>query len=422
MQATNEKLSHPCFEQHASKTHGRIHLPVAPKCNIQCAYCNRKFDCANESRPGVTSKVLTPWQALMFVKRYQPVKRQISVVGIAGPGDPMANPEVVLETFELIRNEFPHLSLCLSTNGLNLTEHVETLAHLGVNHLTLTINGFDANIVKELYSWVRFKKKLYRGKDAAEILIERQFEALEKVKQYPFKIKVNSVIVKGVNDDHVLDLAKMLKDFRIDRMNLIPVIDSGKEEFFSVPRQPEADKMERIKHEVSAWVPLMEHCQKCRADAVGLIGEDDPDAAELMDEASKSLGPNAQNRPYVAVATYEGMLVNQHLGEASELQIFGYEEGKIVLKESRRCPEKGLGDDRWDSLAEALSDCRAILVSGVGPKPLKILSKSLSVIEMNGFIDEGLRNIFEGKPLDHLLPRSAFKCGDSCNGTGGGCG
>ena len=60
---SNERLvmaNHPCFSQEAHKRSGRIHLPVAPECNIQCGYCVRKFDCVNESRPGVASTILTP--------------------------------------------------------------------------------------------------------------------------------------------------------------------------------------------------------------------------------------------------------------------------------------------------------------------------------------------------------------------------
>ena len=55
---------HPCFSEEAHHRFGRAHLPVAPACNLQCRYCVRKFDCANESRPGVTSRVLSPEQAL----------------------------------------------------------------------------------------------------------------------------------------------------------------------------------------------------------------------------------------------------------------------------------------------------------------------------------------------------------------------
>ena len=54
---------HPCYSKDAHHKFARIHLPVAPACNIQCNYCNRKYDCSNESRPGVVSEVLSPEEA-----------------------------------------------------------------------------------------------------------------------------------------------------------------------------------------------------------------------------------------------------------------------------------------------------------------------------------------------------------------------
>lgn len=41
-----------------------MHLPVVPKYNIQCNYCNRSFDCINENRLGLTSEILTPALAI----------------------------------------------------------------------------------------------------------------------------------------------------------------------------------------------------------------------------------------------------------------------------------------------------------------------------------------------------------------------
>lgn len=76
---------------------------MAPACNISCNYCNRKFDCVNESRPGVTSEVLSPEEALekfLWVKREMP---NLSVVGIAGPGDALANWPAVSKTLRAIR-------------------------------------------------------------------------------------------------------------------------------------------------------------------------------------------------------------------------------------------------------------------------------------------------------------------------------
>ncbi|MEW8563903.1 MAG: nitrogenase cofactor biosynthesis protein NifB, partial [Candidatus Thiodiazotropha sp.] len=58
---------HPCYSEDAHHHFARMHVAVAPACNIQCHYCNRKYDCANESRPGVVSELLTPDQAVKKV-------------------------------------------------------------------------------------------------------------------------------------------------------------------------------------------------------------------------------------------------------------------------------------------------------------------------------------------------------------------
>ncbi len=110
---------HPCFNDGVRHTLARIHLPVAPECNIQCNFCKRIYDCANESRPGVTSAVLTPPQALAYLEDVLKRDPRIAVVGIAGPGDPLATPERTLETLRLVRQGHPELLLCVATNGLD---------------------------------------------------------------------------------------------------------------------------------------------------------------------------------------------------------------------------------------------------------------------------------------------------------------
>ncbi|MES9846751.1 MAG: nitrogenase cofactor biosynthesis protein NifB, partial [Candidatus Sedimenticola sp. 6PFRAG5] len=58
---------HPCYSEDAHHHFARMHVAVAPACNIQCHYCNRKYDCSNESRPGVVSELLNPDQAVKKV-------------------------------------------------------------------------------------------------------------------------------------------------------------------------------------------------------------------------------------------------------------------------------------------------------------------------------------------------------------------
>jgi nitrogen fixation protein NifB len=135
-----------------------------------------------------------------------------------------------------------------------------------------------------------------------------------------------------------------------------------------------------------------------------------------------------QVRPYVAVATMEGALVNQHLGEADRLAIYEQDlaaPGRFKLLEIRPTPPEGSGDRRWATLGEQLKDCRAILVTAAGPTPHKTLTASgLKIIEMEGVIDEGLKAVFANQPVPASMKRRFNGCGAgiTCKGTGNGCG
>ena len=172
--------NHPCYNKDAAANWGRLHLPVAPNCNIQCNYCNRKYDCANENRPGVTQHVYTPQEAAAFVHKVFDARKDISVVGIAGPGDPMCDADKTLETFRLVKKDFPHVMLCLSSNGLAVPDYVDEIADLGITHVTITANAIDPEIAKHVYSMVRYDGNIYKGIDGARILLERQAESIRK--------------------------------------------------------------------------------------------------------------------------------------------------------------------------------------------------------------------------------------------------
>ena len=113
-------------------------------------------------RSGVTSAVLKPYQAATYLKELDKRLDNLSVVGIAGPGDPFANPQLIIETLQAVKKEFPEKIFCLSTNGLNLEESIDEIAELGVTHVTITINAVDPEIGAEIYRWVRFQKHVYR--------------------------------------------------------------------------------------------------------------------------------------------------------------------------------------------------------------------------------------------------------------------
>lgn len=412
---------HPCFNIEAKGNYGRVHLPVAPKCNIQCNYCNRKFDCVNESRPGVTSAVLSPHQAVEYFRELKTKLPNLSVIGIAGPGDPFANAEETLETLRLVNAEFPEMIFCLSTNGVNLKPYIDEIANLGVTHVTITMNSLDPAVLAKIYSWVRADKKVYRGIQAGEVLLQKQLECIPLLKAKGITVKINAIILPGINDDQIGDLAKKVAAKGADLMNAIPVYPS-KDTVFENMEKPSKKMILQVKSDVAKHIKPMTHCARCRADAAGLLGKDYAGTSELLKEyVNKPIIPS-ESRPYVAVATHEGILVNQHLGEAKEIYIFQESKKGYKLIETRQTPPRGAGDFRWMELSKILNDCRAILVGGAGPSPVGILQSSgIRVVQMTGLIDSGLDTVYHGKVLRTVKKADAFKCGQGCSGNAQGC-
>ncbi|MBF2014805.1 MAG: nitrogenase cofactor biosynthesis protein NifB [Rivularia sp. T60_A2020_040] len=362
---TKERIAkHPCYSEEAHHHYARMHVAVAPACNIQCNYCNRKYDCANESRPGVVSELLTPEEAAQKVLIVAGKIPQMTVLGIAGPGDPLANPEKTFRTFELINSQAPDIKLCLSTNGLMLPDYVDRIKELNVDHVTITINMVDPEIGAKIYPWVHYKRKRYRGIEASKILHERQMQGLEMLREADILCKINSVLIPGVNDHHLPEVNKAVRARGAFIHNIMPLISApehGTHFGLNGQRGPTSKELKQVQDNCSGNMKMMRHCRQCRADAVGLLGEDR--SQEFTKDKFMEMAPeyNLEQRQEVhkgiekaqeeleaakqelevfdleltgekmllAVATKGGGLVNQHFGHAKEFQIYEVDGRKV---------------------------------------------------------------------------------------------
>ena len=436
---------HPCFTPEARHTNARVHLPVAPRCNVQCRFCDRKFDCTNESRPGVTSRVLSPMDALDYLNRIRAKLPSLAVVGIAGPGDPFANPVETMQTLRLVRAAHPDLRLCVATNGLELPPHVDELADLQVSHVTVTVNAVDPEIGEKVYAFVRDGKRSLNGLEGATLLLERQLDGIARLKALGVTVKINTLILPEINASHIPAVAERMRSLGVDIMNCMP-LQLNDQATARGWREPTASEVAMAKGLAGQLLPQMNHCSHCRADAAGLLGQDqgtellaawaagvdsdeesaaaccsgqpaagrEPEAAATVEDAA---------RPYIAVASREGFLVSAHLGEVRSLRIYGLGEHGPELLEERPAPPPGGGMARWSELAETLKDCHAIAVNGVGGSPKATLEGAgLAVHVLEGLISEALAALFNGRAPGHLEKRRPFKCGESCAGAGNGCG
>ena len=354
--------NHPCFNKKSCKSFGRVHLPVAPACNIQCNFCNRKYDCVNESRPGVTSSILTPDQAMAYLADVVEAKPNTSVVGIAGPGDPFANGDKTMATLTKVRAAYPEMLLCVATNGMNIHPYLDELKAVNTTHVSITINAVNPEVGARIYAWVRDRKRTVGPTQGAKMLLERQLAAVEGLKKRNIMVKVNSILLPGINDDHIIEVAKKMGEMGVDIFNCMPYFPTKGSNFEDMA-EPSKEVVREFRKAAQVFVPQMTHCKRCRADAVGLL--DDPMNVKLMDRlryhATTPIplaGGPMYNRdesisedyfgfsasapqPYVALATREGALINQPLGEAEQLHIYDLNQEIPALVETRTLPKPG---------------------------------------------------------------------------------
>jgi len=259
--------SHPCFGGHRNHA-GRIHLPVSPGCNIACRFCDRAVNDV-EQRPGVTSKVLKPEETIEVINKALELCPEITVVGIAGPGDTLAT-EYALDTFRLVKEHFPQLIKCMSTNGLLLNEKVDKVAEAGIDSLTVTVNAVNPEIEAKLNKFILYHGKRYDGVDGAKILIGNQLKGIKKAADAGITIKVNTVLVPDINGEHIEEIAKTVSELGANIYNIIPLIPQYE---LKDCREPTCLEIDEARTRAGKYIDVFRHCQRCRADAIGIPGE-----------------------------------------------------------------------------------------------------------------------------------------------------
>lgn len=263
---------HPCFsttkEGHAQSA--RLHLPVSPGCNITCAFCKRDFN-GVEHRPGVAARLLTPEQALDIVHRALELCPTINVVGIAGPGDPLFTSHA-LRTFELVHAAYPSLIMCLSTNGLMLPERAAEVIAVGVRTVTVTVNAVDPAIQAVVSPVIAWQRRRLEGIAAAQRLIDNQLAGIAAVTARGATVKINTVLIPGLNDGHIETVARSVAAAGAAMINIIPLIP---QHHLAHIRAPSATALHRARKEARQHLKVFAHCQRCRADACGVPGVSD---------------------------------------------------------------------------------------------------------------------------------------------------
>ena len=144
----------------------------------------------------------------------------------------------------------------------------------GVRFITVTLNATDVSIGGKIYRYVDYKNIIYTDKDAAEILLEKQIKGIESAIKMGFTIKINSVLIPGINDFHIKDISEKVKKLGVYLFNVMPMIPAKKSYFERIGIKGASRKdVTAITQDIEG-INIMEHCRQCRSDAAGLLDED----------------------------------------------------------------------------------------------------------------------------------------------------
>ncbi len=320
-----------------------------------------------------------------------------------------------------------------------LPDYVDRIKELNIDHVTITINMVDPTIGEKIYPWVHYRRKRYRGIEGVKILHERQMEGLEALQAADILCKVNSVLIPGINDEHMPEVNKAIRARGAFLHNIMPLISAPEHgTYFGLhgQRGPNPKELKTVQDNCSGNMKLMRHCRQCRADAVGLLGEDrsmeftkdkfsamsadynleqrqavhrDIERAREEIAAKKQAAVRRDRvtespKVLVAVATKGGGIVNQHFGHAKEFTIYEVDavEAKFIShrKVADYC-QGGYGEEATlAGIINTISDCKAVFASKVGPCPQKELQKAgLDVVEAYDAIETLARQFYDDRVL-----------------------
>ena len=162
-----------------------LRLSVTDRCNFRCIYC---MDEEMDFLP--RSKILSIEEMLIVAEAF--VDLGVTKIRLTG-GEPLIR-NGILELCERT-SALPKLKeLAITTNGVKLQTMADNLVSAGVSRINISLDSLKPD---------RFKKMTRTGN------LEEVLKGIDSATKAQFqRIKINSVLMRDVNDDEILDLAQ----------------------------------------------------------------------------------------------------------------------------------------------------------------------------------------------------------------------
>ncbi|MHB8808999.1 MAG: NifB/NifX family molybdenum-iron cluster-binding protein [Desulfobulbaceae bacterium] len=357
----------------------RLTLPVAPRANTRIRFA------AVTDR---TMTAITPDEAVALVDRLMDEGGPLEGADIAGPGEPLATPHATIECLSRLQRDYPALDLGMVTNGMGGARLLDGLKESGLRRITLCVNAVTTVTAEKIYAWIRPGSRTVPLAQAAVTLLKEQATTAAICSKVGLAVRIATTVYPGFNDGEVEEIALKMAGMGVENMTLLPYLPLPGDMGCLV--KPDAELMARLAKLATRHLQVVE-------DRPGVAPAGGRCCGRTMAELSRPKpGPG---RPNVAVTSESGMAVDQHLGQATRLLIYGpREDGPICLLEARPAPAPGGGGERWHAMARIASDCFALLTASAGDTPRATLNNhGVKVVIADGDIEGTVDALYQGR-------------------------
>lgn len=180
-----------------------LRISVTDRCNLRCFYC----------MPDEGIDKIFHSEVLSFEELYEIVKLAVELgikkVRITG-GEPLVRLGIVDFIYKI--SKLPGLEdIAMTTNGILLEKYAQDLKKAGLKRLNISLDTLHKD---------KFKKITRRG-DLGQVL--KGMKEAQRVGLSP--IKINTVIMKGINDDEIQDFVRLSyeKSYQVRFIELMPM-------------------------------------------------------------------------------------------------------------------------------------------------------------------------------------------------------
>lgn len=201
-----------------------LRISVTDKCNLRCRYCMPEEGVCKKNH----EDMLTEDEIIQAVEAAAALGiRKIRITG----GEPLVKKNIVSICRRTAAVEGIN-EVCLTTNGILLPQLAKDLKAAGVKRINLSLDTLDP----EKYTYITRIGKLENSQAGLEAAFEAGFE----------KIKVNAVLIGGFNEDEIIPLANLTKEYPLDMrfIELMPILNS--DEFGETAYVPYSRVLEKL--------------------------------------------------------------------------------------------------------------------------------------------------------------------------------